>query len=198
MKKTYSRISVLLVSVVVCSCADPETNHSEKESLKVEVDSPGVNDYWLTNKIDHANIYLYFPELDGSTGDIESNGELSPFICDSMTKALDSARIADLQERLVYSLEEFVHGNDCYFPHHGIVYFDEKNEIIGSVSLCTACNQIQGDGVEIPVEYYESLIDSVGLPNDPIPMDTIDVYTIYRKAVRKKLVESGFEFNEEE
>ena len=169
-----------------------------KKTEENQNDSVEFNDYWLKNKIDHANIYLYFPEVDGSTDDIESNGELSPFIYDSMTKALDSARVTDLQNRLVYSFAEFSHGNDCYFPHHGIVYFDEKNEIIGSVSLCTACNQIEGDGAEIPVEYYESLIDSVGLPNDPIPMDTIDVYTPYRKAVREKLIESGFEFNDEE
>jgi hypothetical protein len=47
----------------------------------------------------------------------------------------------------------------CFEPHFGIVYY-RHDTIIGNISVCFDCNQLESS-FEIPAEHYYDIIDSV-------------------------------------
>jgi hypothetical protein len=41
-------------------------------------------------------------------------------------------------------VDEIVYGlSKCYLPHHGIIYYNERQEPVASLSICFACDQIK-------------------------------------------------------
>lgn len=99
---------------------------------------------------------------------------------------------------LAFPIDHTSAPTDCYEPHHGIVYYDERGEIIGHVSICFMCHQANGDGDFFGMEYYKTLIDSIGLPYDehytPFGQSAL---RYHQMNVFEKLKAAGYEFPEE-
>lgn len=144
-------------------------------SLKINnIDS--VNTYWKINRIDSANFYFYNHDLDtqytfyGDPRDIVDDSlNLHAGIFDEFTQPLDQALIEDLQSKLIYNTPYYDEGSDCFWPHHGIIMWNEEREIIGHISICFMCQnakyfpRTKGD---IGLEFYRQIAESFNLPTE--------------------------------
>lgn len=88
----------------------------------------------------YAKAYLY--GLDSSImDDIIVNGKLHPSVSDTNGVKLSERSANEVEMILSGKLgrdEEIV--SSCFEPHHGIVFYDEKNKPLAWASICFMCN----------------------------------------------------------
>jgi hypothetical protein len=185
----------LLVALMSCTANESDLTNGADQKIETE-GSIETDSYWIENKIDHANVYLYFPELIGDhQGSIVEDGEIHITVFDSLTKSLDPILIEELQQKLAHPTDNLNVPADCYQPHHGIIYYNDLDEIIGSTSICVMCNQIRGDGNYIGMEYYKELLNKLELPFDenhePNPESLMNIYS---RRVANILRKDGYKF----
>ena len=74
---------------------------------------------------------------------------------------------------------------DCYWPHHGFVFFDETGQILAHAEVCLQCNQHRGYKI-LELSYYWDLKDIrklIGELKLPIFEDDKKYTQLFLKAV---------------
>lgn len=100
-----------------------------------EVDS--VFDF-TTLKYSYAKAFLY--GLEKESGLIIKNGELNATTVDTSGIRLDSIQsIQVIQVVSGNSTGTQDEPNMCFIPHHGIVFYNEKDEPVAHISICFYC-----------------------------------------------------------
>jgi hypothetical protein len=124
-----------------------DSKHINQELNSIEtiekIDTLGISNYWKNNKITSATLHAYAPEYtqEGSHANImNKNEELDYCIIDSLSTELDSNSIDKIYNALLYETTYNEVASDCFMPHHGIIFYDIDDNIIGHISICFECN----------------------------------------------------------
>ncbi|NOQ71876.1 MAG: hypothetical protein GQ574_07740 [Crocinitomix sp.] len=182
------RISLILFfSCFIFACEeDPKDGSFEADSSLIDESrvyeqeseiNRSIDTYWVENQIDSAHMYVYNSEINKNTGQNGYSGDVEilddsmvfhPYVFTDLTKALNYAQISNLQQRLKFNTTyEVMYGADCFNPHHGVVMWNEKHEIIGHISICIMCSTSKYFPKalgEIEMDYWEELAAELGLP----------------------------------
>jgi hypothetical protein len=99
---------------------------------------------WPAVKYRYAKAYLY--NLDGSLAGnhkIIKDGALDTTVTDT-GKFLHKEHLDVLKKLFTENLYILSNGlSNCYIPHHAIVYYDDKNKPIASLSVCFMCQAVR-------------------------------------------------------
>ena len=92
------------------------------------------------NTLDYSYAKAFLYDLEKESGLIVKNGNLNPTIVDSVGVRLDSAQATKVIQVITGGsdgLED--ERNMCFIPHHGIVFYDENDQVIAHISICFYC-----------------------------------------------------------
>jgi len=155
-----------------CNLLFQEVSSNKPNEIKI---SGVINtEYWSNVEISHARLYAYIPDVIYEKGSnntvniLDENNYLNSAIIDSLTIDLDKNQIEILQE-LITTKNNF-RGDDfslCFVPHHGIVFYNTGNKVVGHISICFECNRYYlspKTDVMIPMETLKKFIVSAGMP----------------------------------
>jgi hypothetical protein len=92
-----------------------------------------------------VSLVLYDYLADPDHPRVETDGKLHPGLIARYTKELDQPQIDRLLKALTQNHEPTVKLWCDFAPHHGIVFYDAEDRIIGSVSICFYCKQLSSD-----------------------------------------------------
>lgn len=115
--------------------------------------------YWPGVKYSYAIVYLY--NIDGNlrgSHQILKDGKLDKSVQGEGKKLSDEQ--ASKLEKIFASgaaIDELVNGlSGCYIPRHAIVYYDEKDQPVASMSICFECQGIRFYSPSYPRNHYSS------------------------------------------
>lgn len=114
---------------------------------------------WPGVKYDYAMVYVY--NLDGNlrgNHQILKDGKLSPTV-EGEGKKLSMDQASHLEKIFASgaAIDELLVGlSGCYIPRHAIVYYNEKNEAVASMSICFECGGIRFYSPSYPRNHYSS------------------------------------------
>jgi hypothetical protein len=114
---------------------------------------------WPGVKYSYAMVYLY--NVDGNlrgSHQILKEGKLDKTVQGEGKKLTDEQ--ASKLEKIFASgsaIDELVNGlSGCYIPRHAIVYYDEKDQPVASMSICFECQGIRFYSPSYPRNHYSS------------------------------------------
>lgn len=127
--------------------------------LSTNVFSAGKTSTWPNVKYSYALVYLY--NIDGNLNgkhQIIKDGKLDNTV-QGEGKKLTNEQLNKLDE--IFSsgaaIDELVNGlSGCYIPRHAIVYYDEKDKPVASMSICFECEGIRFYSPSYPRNHYAS------------------------------------------
>lgn len=119
----------------------------------------GKSSTWPNVKYSYAMVYLY--NIDGELHgkhQILKDGKLDKTV-QGEGKKLSNEQLEKLDG--IFSsgaaIDELLNGlSGCYIPRHGIVYYDEKNKPVASMSICFECEGIRFYTPDYPRNHYAS------------------------------------------
>lgn len=119
----------------------------------------GKTSTWPNVKYSYAKVYLY--NIDGQLmgkHQILKEGKLDKTVQGDGKKL--SEQQLDKLDRIFSSgaaIDELVNGlSGCYIPRHAIVYYDEKDQPVASMSICFECEGIRFYSPDYPRNHYAS------------------------------------------
>lgn len=125
---------------------------------------------WNKLKFTHAKAYLYAIEKGG--GHIIVNGKLNPTVVNHAGAQLNKEQMKQAVQVAMGNLGEYDNPAFCFFPHHGIVFYNEE-KAVSFISICFECNhkavipQTSLDENGSPdkgIEILKQIIVKLGLP----------------------------------
>lgn len=146
----------------------------------------GKSSTWPNVKYSYAKLYLY--NIDGQLNgkhQILKEGKLDKTVQGEGKKL--SEQQLDKLDRIFSSgaaIDELLNGlSGCYIPRHAIVYYDEKDKPVASMSICFECEGIRFYSPDYPRNHYastpalvkkaeeklkeiKSIVESLGLKTD--------------------------------
>ena len=143
MKIIYSFILLLLIS---CN-----GNNTKSQPLDVLPKFQTISE--LSQKAHAVNLYLYVPIYNERAPIIQfGSNEFTEVVIDSFTRRLSFEEKRALDSVITNSNpDNEIIMADCYWPHHGIVFYDKEDNIIGHLSICFSCGgyDVSQDGLYI-------------------------------------------------
>ncbi len=145
------KINILLTFLLIfqLGCID-DNKHLEKKKKEIWKSSK-FN--WENPKFKNAKAYYYQIYKSSVTGEIVSekwgsnivlDGKLNRTTWKKSEKRLNSAQLNMLNDISQNKFEKCYNSpNLCYDPHHGIVFYDELNFAIASISICFECSIVK-------------------------------------------------------
>jgi hypothetical protein len=101
-----------------------------------------------------VSLVLYDYLADRDHPRVETDGKLHPGLIARYTKELDQPQTDRLLKALTQNHEPTVKLWCDFAPHHGIVFYDADDRIIGSVSICFYCKQLSSDTFPAQNEFH--------------------------------------------
>lgn len=161
------RITILFPLLTMIACTvNPDTSITTEDTLKPD----SLNTYWSQVDISSATLFCYTPENNYDEGIliVNDSNKLHSTVLDSMAFQLDAESLRNLR-RLIVNVTQFEEewGAECFEPHHGIIFYDKSEKIVGHISICFECNQYRLSPQNIyyiPMEELKDICVKVGAP----------------------------------
>jgi len=191
--KTYSYILILLLF----SCVENDNrdqkinvksstkNHLEEDFKGETAKILGENQFWKSQDINSVTLYCYYPESnhDISNEIIDNDNNVHPSIIDSLTTELSLESKEVIINTLITETdfeEEWI--ASCFEPHHGLVFKNKENDVIGSMSFCFECNQYRLKPEKvwyIPMKTLREICEK-----ENVPTNRVQISKLYRKSIK--------------
>jgi hypothetical protein len=145
--KNKNLIIALIFVLTTLGCENHgETIEQGHDFESLEYQENVLSTSWANFKYDSVVTYLYrVPNSDGAMGEfphsIVIQGQLNSSILPRYTKRLSESEITQFN-RVMNGGQEEVAVNECYEPHHGVVFY-QNDSIIAHVSICLMCNNLK-------------------------------------------------------
>ena len=148
----------------------------------IKIDTFGVNQFWREQNIQSISLYTYYPEefiseqrkqeksklKRGNNCILDENLELNKYVLNSFTTVLDSFDFEKLKDSVLMETSFSEGVSSCFEPHHGFVLKNDKDKIVGHISVCLACSNYRIYPREsksiIPMALFRSIIVKNKLP----------------------------------
>lgn len=193
--KTYSYILILLLFSCVendkrntkINTKSSTENHLEEDLQGKPVKILGENQFWKSQDINSVTLYCYYPEsnYDINNEIIDKDNNVHPCVIDSLTTELSLESKEVIINALINETdfeEEWV--ASCFEPHHGFVFKNKKNDIIGSMSFCFECNQYRLKPEKVGYVPMKTLREICKKEN--VPTNRVQIAKLYRISIKEK------------
>ncbi|MFM8743817.1 MAG: hypothetical protein ACKODM_10910 [Cytophagales bacterium] len=130
--------------------------------------------------------YLYgLSDVEGA-GDILEKGHLNKTVVDTIGVTLTGAQVKKIVTVATGNNDAEVDEQaECFLPHHGVVFYDEKNRPLASVTICFDCRRMKFHpkivDPEKGITILKEVILELGLP----VFDNFEEYLELGKKIRK-------------
>ena len=142
----------------------------------------------LVDRAARVQLFLYCPNGNGLS--IVKEDKLSKDIIGAYTRTLSPFSKKKLATILARKEKRPLLAAECFVPHHGIVFWDKEEKIIGHLSICFHCNNYR----VIPRNLYTEFLNLEALEQlfkkQAIPvMDDIKDYQQFLNSKQEKHLE---------
>lgn len=147
--KVVIQIVVLLFAFAITSCqGDTSSDEVNKNNDTTTVDQDPVKDdqsydtTWANLNITSATAYMFYPRptTSGLIYDIEKN-QLSSDTLSDFVKPITGENFKILYHHLIKQKNKFQPPNDCYMPHHGIVFKNAEDSVVAHITISFYCRR---------------------------------------------------------
>jgi hypothetical protein len=170
--KTYLILFIISCMLYSCNQTDAAKGSIQNNTNTALNETDSINQYWSDKNITSATLYCYYPEhdLDLDNLILDKNFNLHPTVIDSLTYELPNSMVDFLKKQIVNvtNFQESLMAA-CFDPHHGIVLKNDKEEIVGHISICFECNQfrLRPENVRyIPMEVFKKICTEAKVPTN--------------------------------
>lgn len=144
MKHTY--LIIALLGLWACQQQKPANNNRPQDTIAT-VDSgtntkPHIN-YWDTVQVVQIKAYLYRYNRDSSFLIVQPTQKLHAGIAPQYTKTLPKSMTDSLLQKLATNKPYARTEADCFDAHHGFVFYNTTQQIVGHMSICFQCSAIR-------------------------------------------------------
>jgi len=193
--KAYSYILILLLfSCVENDKRNIKNNVKSSAENQLEKDLQGEpvkiideNQFWRSQDINSVTLYCYYPESNYELSDeiIDDDNNLHPSVIDSLTTELSLESKEVIINALITETDfEEEWGAACFEPHHGLVFKNKENDIIGSMSFCLNCNNYRlkpKKATHIPMITLRKICKK-----ENVPTNRNQIAKLYMKSIKEK------------
>jgi hypothetical protein len=129
--------------------------------------TPSARAEWPGVKYAEVRAYLYNPPETHYTNRILLDGKLHPEVVNPEGIKLDVGQVKQLLQALSHREPDST-GSGCFFPHHGIVFYDRDGKAVADLSICILCTRAEGRPYDTSVSWdlaaLAQLVKDLGLP----------------------------------
>lgn len=184
------KLSTILIAItILAACKD--NNLPPKDAQEAQTDSEQeaevpenedednsevlLDSIWLNMDISRIDALVYSPHAAGpSMSAYIVNWEsknLHPSVAHSYTKTLNKDQMEIIINHLVHGKDmngvDEVAKSGCFHPHHGFIYYNSNNEMVGQSSICFECESIRSNPkntVYIDYEVFKRVFEELEIP----------------------------------
>lgn len=90
---------------------------------------------WIVG-FDRVDVVVY--DYRAEEGALVQGGRLHKGVLGNLTETLDASEVDRLEELVTGSRTKEL-GAWCYLPHHGFIFYDAANAVVGHIEVCLMC-----------------------------------------------------------